>query len=60
MYSFDVGIENLFDNASRTTALPKLYFDPLNMIHCDLGMSSFMVTCTQAVIGQSSTPGHIK
>ena len=39
MYSLDVGTENLLDNASQTTALPKLYFDSLNMIHCDLGIS---------------------
>ena len=39
MYSLDVGIENLLDNGSRTTVLPKLYFDSLKMIHCDLGVS---------------------
>ena len=39
MYSADVGIENLFDSASTTTALSQLYFDTLNMIHCDLGIS---------------------
>ena len=39
MYSLDVGSESLLDNASQTTALPKLYFDSLNMIHCDLGIS---------------------
>ena len=39
MYSLDVGIENLLDNASQATVLPKLYFDSLKMIHCDLGMS---------------------
>ena len=39
MYSLEVGIENLLDIASQTTALPKLYFDSLNMIHCDLGIS---------------------
>ena len=33
-----VGIENLLDNASRTTALPKLYFDALKMVHYDLGI----------------------
>ena len=39
MYSADVGIENLFDSASTTTVLSQLYFDSLNMIHCDLGIS---------------------
>ena len=39
MYSLDVGIENLLDNASGTTAFSKLYFDSLKMIHCDLGIS---------------------
>ena len=39
MYSLDVGIENLLDSASTTTVLSKLYFDTLNMIHCDLGIS---------------------
>ena len=39
MYSLDVGIENLFDNASQITVLSKLYFDSLNMIHRDLGIS---------------------
>ena len=39
MYSLDVGIENLLDNASQTTALPKFYFVSLKMIHCDLGIS---------------------
>ena len=39
MYSLDVGIENWLDNVSQTTALPKLYFDSLNMLHCDLGIS---------------------
>ena len=39
MYSLDVGIEKMLDNASQTTALPKLYFDSLKMIHCDLGIS---------------------
>ena len=39
MYSADVGIENLFDRASTTTVLSQLYFDSLNMIHCDLGIS---------------------
>ena len=39
MYSLDVGIENLLDNASQTIALSALYFDALKMIHCDLGMS---------------------
>ena len=39
MYSLDVEIENLLDSASRTTVLPKLYFDSLKMIHCDLGIS---------------------
>ena len=39
MYSLDVGIENLLDNASRKTAMTKLYFDSLKMIHCDLGIS---------------------
>ena len=38
MYSLDVGIENLLDNASQTIALSKLYFDALKMIQCDLGM----------------------
>ena len=39
MYSLDVGIENLLDSASTTTVLSKLYFDSLNMIHCNLGIS---------------------
>ena len=39
MYSLDVGIENLLDNASQTTALTKWYSDSLNMMHCDLGIS---------------------
>ena len=39
MYSLDVGIENLLDSASTTTVLSKLYFDSLNIIHCDLGIS---------------------
>ena len=60
MYSLDVGIENLLDNASQTIALSKLYFDVLKMIHCDLGMSVFMTTCTQAAICQYSILGHIK
>ena len=39
MHSFSVGIENQLDNASCTTVLPKLYFDSMKMIHCDLGIS---------------------
>ena len=39
MYAFEVEIENQFNNASCTRALPKLYFDSLKMIHCDLGIS---------------------
>ena len=39
MYSADVRIENLLDSASATTVLSQLYFDSLNMIHCDLGIS---------------------
>ena len=39
MYSLDVGIENLLDSAFTTTVLSKLYFDSLNMIHCDLVIS---------------------
>ena len=39
MYSIDVGIENLLDSASTATVLSKLYFDSLNMIHCNLGLS---------------------
>ena len=39
MFSLDVGIENLIDSASTTTVLPKLYFDSLEMIRCDLGES---------------------
>ena len=39
MHSLDVGSENLLASASTTTVLSKLYFDSLNMIHCDLGIS---------------------
>ena len=39
MYSVDVGVENLLGSASTTTVLSKLYFDSLNVIHCDLGIS---------------------
>ena len=39
MYSLDVGIQNLLDSASTTTVLSKWYFDSLNMIHCNLGIS---------------------
>ena len=39
MYSLDVGIENLLDNAYQRTALPKLYFDSLKMIHYALDIS---------------------
>ena len=47
------------DSASRTTVLLKLYFDSLKVIHCDLGISGFIATCTQAVICQCSTLGCI-
>ena len=39
MFSLDVGIEYLLDSGSTTTVLSKLYFDSLNMIHCNLGIS---------------------
>ena len=39
MCSFDVGIENLLDSASTTRVLSKMYFDSLNMIYCNLGIS---------------------
>ena len=39
MYSLDVGIENLLDNDSTTTVLSKLYFDSLEIMHYDVGIS---------------------
>ena len=60
MYSLDVGIENLFDNASHTTALPKLHFASVEDDTLWSWYISFMATCTQAVICQCSSLGHIE
>ena len=47
------------DNASWTTALPKLYFDFFEDNTLWSWYISFMATCTQAVICQCCVLGHI-